>query len=278
MGEVVADVLGRPFQPGERLDADSLSQAEVVLALEDAFGVRLPDDLSVTSVEEAAARVSAARDTTAHGDPLGAHMGRFQGAVVKALDLLLRRPYRLSVRGQDRIPRRGPAVLASNHDSLLDIPFLVIASPRPVWFMAKVELFTGPLASRFFREMGGFPVRRGGYDLRAIRAALDVVRRGRLLGMYPEGTRARHLQAFLPGAAWVALATGAPLVPVGVSGTADAMPRGSKLPRRTNVTVSFGEPLILGTEAEPRARLKRARETTEDLRMEVERLLARPSG
>jgi 1-acyl-sn-glycerol-3-phosphate acyltransferase len=275
---VVADVLGRRVEAGERLDADSLSQAELILALEEAFGIGLPDDLSLTSVEEAAATVSAARPAGPRPDPLGPGFGQRQLALLGLLRPILGRAYRLEVQGAGRVPASGPAVLASNHDSLLDIPFLALSSPRPVWFMAKVELFKGPVASRFFHTTGGFPVRRGGYDLRAVRSALEVIRRGRLLGMYPEGTRAPYLQAFLPGAAWVALVTGVPLVPVGVTGTGQAMPRGSAIPRRTRVTVSFGEPLRPGREERPRARLMRAREITDDLRVEVEKLLASTSG
>jgi 1-acyl-sn-glycerol-3-phosphate acyltransferase len=150
---------------------------------------------------------------------------------------------------------------------------LVVASPRPVWFMAKVELFRGRAASELFHRFGGFPVRRDARDVRAVRSALEVLRRGRVLGMYPEGTRAAHLQPFLPGAAWLSLATGAPIVPVGVSGTAEAMPRGSRLPRRTSVSVRFGPPIEPGSDGDPRARLERAREVTEELRSAVERLL-----
>jgi 1-acyl-sn-glycerol-3-phosphate acyltransferase len=274
---VITEVLGRSFEPGERLDADSLSQAELVLALEEAFGIRLRDDLSLTSVEDADVVVAEARSDGRTTGPLGRGIGEFQYVATGVLRPLLRMAYRLEVRGADRIPS-GPAVLASNHDSLLDIPVLVVAAARPVWFMAKVELFRGPAASWFFHVLGGFPVRRGGYDLRAVRAALEVVRRGRLLGMYPEGTRARHLQAFLPGAAWVALATGAPLVPVAITGTAEALPRGSAVPRRSRVTVAFGEPMRPGKEERPRARLERAREITDHLRTEVEKLLASTSG
>jgi 1-acyl-sn-glycerol-3-phosphate acyltransferase len=229
-------------------------------------------------VEDAAARVSAARHTGPRSDPLGRGFGKRQHAVLGVLRPSLGRAYRLEVRGAERLPASGPAVLASNHDSLLDIPFLALSAPRPVWFMAKVELFKGPVAARLFHATGAFPVRRGGYDLRAVRSALEVIRRGRLLGMYPEGTRAPYLQAFLPGAAWVALATGAPLVPVGVTGTAEAMPRGSAVPRRSRVTVSFGEPMLPGREERPRARLRRAREVTDDLRVEVEKLVASTSG
>jgi 1-acyl-sn-glycerol-3-phosphate acyltransferase len=258
--DIVGEVLGRSYEPGERLDADSLSQAELVLALEDAFHVRLPDDTSLGTVDEAEAVIRSIDGRTGTSpDPLGDGIGRYQDSATRVLMPILRKAYHLAVRGAHLVPRSGPAVLASNHDSLLDIPALVVASPRPVWFMAKVELFRGPVASRFFHELGGFPVRRGGYDLRAIRGARAVLDRGRLLGMYPEGTRGRHLQGFLPGAAWLALGTGAPLVPVAVTGTAEALPRGSAVPRRSEVTVSFGEPLRPGKEEHPRALLARAR-------------------
>jgi 1-acyl-sn-glycerol-3-phosphate acyltransferase len=277
--DIVREVLGRSYEPGERLDADSLSQAELVLALEDAFHMRLPDDTSLGTVDEAEAVIRSIDGRTGTSpNPLGDGIGRYQDSATRVLRPILRKAYHLAVRGAHLVPRSGPAVLASNHDSLLDIPALVVASPRPVWFMAKVELFRGPVASRFFHELGGFPVRRGGYDLRAIRGARAVLDHGRLLGMYPEGTRGRHLQGFLPGAAWLALGTGAPLVPVAVTGTAEALPRGSAVPRRSEVTVSFGEPLRPGKEEHPRARLARAREVTDDLRIEVEKLLVSTTG
>jgi 1-acyl-sn-glycerol-3-phosphate acyltransferase len=274
--EVAEHVLGRSFRPGERLYADSLSQAELILALEDALGIRLPDDVTLGTVDQVVAAVEAAgpKPPRSGGDPRADGMGRFQWAATRVMGPLLSSAYRLRVVGAERVPVAGPAVLASNHDSLLDVPALVVAVPRPVWFMAKVELFRGPLSSRFFHELGGFPVRRGGHDPTAVRTGLSVLERGRLLAMYPEGTRARHLQGFLPGAAWMALATGAPLFPVGVTGTAEALPRGSFVPRRSRITVTIGDPLEPGREERPRARLERAREVTDDLRAEVEKLLA----
>jgi len=270
---VAFEVLGEAPDPKRRLAADSLTQAELALALEDAFDVRLPDNASFATLDQAVAEVSAALGRPpASGPSLPDGIGRHQRVVEAVLGGVLRPVYRLRITGADRVPRTGPVVLASNHDSLLDIPFLVVACPRPVWFMAKVELFRGALATGFFHALGGFPVRRGGSDLRAIRAALEVLRAGRVLGMYPEGTRAPRLQGFLPGAAWAALATGAPLVPVGVRGTAEAMPKGSMFPRRTHVWVAFGEPIEVGVERDPPARLARAREVTGSLRSEVERL------
>jgi 1-acyl-sn-glycerol-3-phosphate acyltransferase len=275
VAEVAATVLDEVPEPDRRVAADSLTQAELALALEEAFGTRLPDDVSLPTLGDAADAVVAALGREVDGAAaLGPGIGRFQGLVQGALSRPLSWAYRLRVEGADHVPPWGPAVLASNHDSLLDIPFLVIATPRPVWFMAKVELFRGRLGSTFFHLMGGFPVRRGGYDLQAVRAVLQVLRSGRLLGMYPEGTRSSRLQAFLPGAAWASLATGAPLVPVGVTGTADALPRGSAMPRRSDVSVRFGPPIEVAREEDPRARLERARTVTDDLRSEIEKLVS----
>lgn len=275
VSRVVTEVLGQAQAPDAALVLDSLATAELAFALEEAFGLRLPDDIRFGTVAEVTAHVARALDRPERRRPaLGEGFGRFHGQAMAVLKPVTTRYYRLSVTGADRGPRTGPAVLAANHDSLIDIPILVAATRRPVWFMAKEELFRGRVASKFLRALGGFPVRRGGPDLEAVRAALEVLRRGRLLGMYPESTRTAELLPFYPGAAWVALATGAPLVPVAIRGTYESMPRGSTIPRRTNVTVRFGEPLRPEREAAPRARLKRAREVTADLRIEVEKLLA----
>jgi 1-acyl-sn-glycerol-3-phosphate acyltransferase len=270
VAEIAVEVLGPQVDATGRLEADSLALVELSLALEERLGVRLPDDGTYETLPEV---VTAVAERGEPPDPLGNGFGRLQWVAEAAFRAPLRRIYRLEVSGAERLSGSGPAILASNHDSLLDIPSLVVASPRPVWFMAKVELFRGRAASELFHRFGGFPVRRDARDVRAVRSALEVLRRGRVLGMYPEGTRAAHLQPFLPGAAWLSLATGAPIVPVGVSGTAEAMPRGSRLPRRTSVSVRFGPPIEPGSDGDPRARLERAREVTEELRSAVERLL-----
>jgi 1-acyl-sn-glycerol-3-phosphate acyltransferase len=275
VSRVVTEVLGDAPAPDAPLVLDSLSTAELAFAMEEAFGLRLPDDIRFGTVAEVTAHVARALDRPKRPrSALGEGFGRFQGSAMAVLRPVTARYYRVSVTGEDRVPQTGPAVLAANHDSLIDIPILVAAARRPVWFMAKEELFRGGVASRSFYALGGFPVRRGGPDLEAVRGALEVLRRGRLLGMYPESTRTADLLPFYPGAAWVALATGTPLVPVAIRGTFASMPRGSTIPKRTNVAVRFGEPLRPGREAGARARLERAREVTADLRVEVEKLLA----
>jgi 1-acyl-sn-glycerol-3-phosphate acyltransferase len=279
LAEVASSVLGRTPEPGSPLGADSLETAELVFALEEEFGVRLPDEARFDTLADASDHVTAARGRQAPETPaLDDGIGHLQWLADALIGRLVTTYYRLETVGAEHVPAEGPAVLATNHDSLLDIPLLAVAVPRRVWFMAKVELFHGTFATWFFHGLGGFPVRRGGDDLRAVRAAIDVVERDQILAMYPEGTRAPHLQPFLPGAAWVALATGAPLFPVAISGTAGAMPKGSRVPRRTEVRVWIDEPMDLGRVADPRTRLGRAREATTELRARVERMLSTPSS
>ncbi len=150
------------------------------------------------------------------------------------------------VKGAKNIPRRGPLVLASNHLNLADPPILTAVMPRRVVWMAKRELFDIPVAGFLYRMFGCIPVRRFEADLRALRKSQDALRRGHVLGMFPEGTRSggRGLQRGEPGTALVAMRTGAPVLPVAIWGT-----EGVKLPshflRRTPVHVAFGEPFHL---------------------------------
>jgi 1-acyl-sn-glycerol-3-phosphate acyltransferase len=275
IAEVVARVTGRrAAEPEEDLALDSLGAAELVLALEEEFDHRLKDDEVPRSIAHALRSLRGAKRRG--GRALRPGIGHLQWLSEAVGGKGLSRFFRLRVEGVDGVPADGAVVLASNHDSLLDIPVLAIASPRKVWFMAKRELFRPGFPTWFFHALGGFPVDRVGPDVEAVRSALEVLDAGRALGMYPEGTRSRDFLPFLPGAAWLALAAGAPLVPVGITGTADAMPSGSRIPRRTPVRVRFGEPRSPGKEDDPRARLERARGVTEELRADVERLLDRP--
>jgi len=166
-------------------------------------------------------------------------------------------------------------VMCMNHQSSLDIPVAVAAAQRPVTFMAKKELFRRPAAARFFLELGGFSVERGAFDLRAVEIALAVLDRGEVLAMYPEGTRRPGvLQPFLPGAAWLALKSGAALLPVAIQGTEWAMPPGRKVPRRIPIRISFAEPIPAEKETEPATRRKEALRLTGEVRAAIEGMLA----
>ena len=139
------------------------------------------------------------------------------------LDWTLTRIYirKFEVVGREHVPLRGPLILASNHLNNADPPMLALAIPRHPTYMAKREMIAWPILGPAFRIFGAFPVRRGEADLSALRVASDLVRGGAMLVMFPEGRRSRTggLTRGHPGTALIALRTGAPILPVAVTGT-----------------------------------------------------------
>ncbi|WP_442879089.1 lysophospholipid acyltransferase family protein [Agromyces sp. CCNWLW203] len=167
---------------------------------------------------------------------------------------LVRLVYRPKITGAEHVPMRGPVILASNHLSFVDSIVIPLASPRPVQFLAKSSYFTGTgfsgwVSRTFFGAIGAVAVERGAGS--QAQEALDAGRRildaGNAFAIYPEGTRSLdgRLYRGRTGVAWLALTTGAKVVPVGLIGTEEIQPVGAKLPRVRPVTVRFGEPLDL---------------------------------
>lgn len=167
-------------------------------------------------------------------------------AVVKPLAaLMMRLLFRLEGHGAHHVPRGGPVLLVSNHSSYLDSPLIGVVAPRPLYFLAKSELFDVPLFGRFIRRLNARPVRRDGSDPAALRAALRILSENRVLLIFPEGTRGEEggLRRAKRGAGMLALLSGAPVVPVFVSGSGRAWPRERRWPRPSKITVMFGPPL-----------------------------------
>jgi 1-acyl-sn-glycerol-3-phosphate acyltransferase len=174
--------------------------------------------------------------------------------------------YRPTITGADRVPKHGPVIFASNHLSFVDSIVIPLAAPRPVQFLAKSHYFTGTglsgwVSRTFFGAIGAVSVERGAGA--QAQAALDQGRRildsGAAFALYPEGTRSLdgRLYRGRTGVAWLALETGATVVPVGLIGTEAIQPVGAKLPRVRPVTVRFGSPLDLsrhGSASSGRAR------------------------
>jgi 1-acyl-sn-glycerol-3-phosphate acyltransferase len=267
---------GRRVEPGAvlaDLGYDSLACADLAVALEDRFGVRLADG-DVTALRTVG-DVTSSVGVSAEGRPrIPPGMGRLQRPVAGIAGWAFKWQARLKVEGREHVPAEGPVIVAANHRSFLDIPLLVVASPRPISFMGKRELFKNPLARWFLHETGGFPVRREISDLRAVDVALACLARGDVLGLYPEGTRNRGegLLPFLNGAAWLAMHTGAPIVPCGITGTEKA-PEGRRTPIRRRVRVAFGPPISPGLEPDPGSRREKAEAITDQLRGAIEQLL-----
>jgi 1-acyl-sn-glycerol-3-phosphate acyltransferase len=124
------------------------------------------------------------------------------------------------VQGGDRVPVSGPILVCGNHQRWLDPVVIACATRRVVFFMAKEELFIKPVTRYAFTWLGAYPVRRGGVDRAAVRKSIDFLRAGQAVGIFPEGTRSRtgRLGPGEPGAAVMALMTGAKVVPVGITG------------------------------------------------------------
>ena len=155
--------------------------------------------------------------------------------------------YRVRMEHRDRLPAKGGYVLAPSHRSMMDIPFAAWLSRRPLRYMGKASLFRIPVAGSFFRSLGGFEVARDGTDRKALRDAMAMLQAGEVLLVYPEGTRQNgpKIQPLQPGAAYLALRAGVPIVPVGVAGTEDILrSHGGKLPRFGHVVMVVGEPIV----------------------------------
>jgi 1-acyl-sn-glycerol-3-phosphate acyltransferase len=154
--------------------------------------------------------------------------------------------WRTRVVGKERLPREGGYVLAPSHRSMMDIPFLTLATPRPIRFMGKVQSFKLPVLGALFRILGGFPVARDGTDRKAIRDAMAMLANGDILAVFPEGTRQRgpKIEPLQPGAAYLALRAGVPVVPVGIAGSEEIFrSHRRRFPAFGRVSVVVGEPL-----------------------------------
>jgi 1-acyl-sn-glycerol-3-phosphate acyltransferase len=156
--------------------------------------------------------------------------------------LIARLAFRLKIEGRDHEPGTGPLIVAGNHASLLDPPLVGMCLRRQGAYMAKDELFSVPLLGAWLRSIGSFPVRRGTADRQAIRRSLELLQRGGVLVIFPEGTRSTdgRLRDPEPGAAMLALRTGVRVLPAAVVNSHRILPKGARWPRFEQVTVRFG--------------------------------------
>ena len=205
-------------------------------------------------------------------------MYRLVDAVISPLARAVWRP---TVEGVDNVPATGPVLLASNHLSFFDSVVIPVIAPRKVVFLAKDDYFNGTgLKGRaqraWFEGLGMVPVDRD--DTRAaldsLDIALEVLGRGEAFGLYPEGTRSRdgRLYRGKVGVAQLALQSGAPIVPVGLIGTDELQPVGSRMPRLAKVTIRFGEPIRVTGEYDGIAPGRARREITDRVMTAIQAL------
>ncbi len=163
--------------------------------------------------------------------------------VVRMLLLLLTR---WRVKGRENVPSQGSLLVVANHLNLADPPLLAVSLGRKAIFMAKEELFRFRLSGYFIHGFGAFPVHRGQLDRKALRQAGQVLGEGLALVMFPEATRSKsaQLQPAFSGSALIALRSGVPILPIGITGT-ERIKGVAWLLHRPEITVNIGHPFHL---------------------------------
>lgn len=168
---------------------------------------------------------------------------RFYFNVRGSAQIFLKSLGRVTVRGAENMPTSGGFMIASNHRAHVDPPYISMLNARQVFYMGKEELFHG-VVGFFVRGLEVFPVRRGEADRAAIRTAVDHIKNGHIVGIFPEGTRSpdRNLRPAEKGFGLIAKMTDCPIVPVAIEGTERVLPKGSIFIHRGNVTMTIGKP------------------------------------
>ncbi len=177
----------------------------------------------------------------------------------------------LRIEGVENVPRQGGVVLACNHPGGMDSFVLGFASPRQVFYMAKRELFNiHPVVSFLLHRIGAFPINRGAHDTVAIEYSVDLLRKGRVLGMFPEGTRNRGkpMRRGKSGAVRIAIDAGVPVVPVAVLGIPHLHRNWYNPFKRTKLSVQFGQPVQF-----PPGTMEDVQEYTTEIMLEVARMM-----
>jgi 1-acyl-sn-glycerol-3-phosphate acyltransferase len=173
--------------------------------------------------------------------------------------------------GLEHLPRRGPAIVISNHTSYMDAILLGSAAPRPIRFVVLQWMYDLLIIRWFYWGMDTIPV-RAGTDARGLRRAVRALAHGRIVGLFPEGTRSHdgRLGGARPGAALLAALSGAPVVPAFIEGAQRVMPVGSKWPKPGRIHVRFGPSLAF-----PEGKKARDRDLLADFAQRMEDAIRR---
>ena len=150
------------------------------------------------------------------------------------------------VKGRENIPEKGPFIIAANHVSYADPVVVGVSCNKiPVTFMAKKELFDVPIFGAWIKAVGCIPIMRHSGDSKPLKKVMQKLKNGGALAIFPEGRRSPdgRLQKAEAGIGLIAMKTGAPIIPVYVSGTDKALPRGKKIARPCKITATIGKPV-----------------------------------
>ena len=172
------------------------------------------------------------------------------GVVYSSARFMMRNALRIfgdwQVEGRECVPPRGGLIVVSNHQSNMDPPLIMASLPRRVYFMAKRGIFNGPIISFLLKAYGTFPLNRDGGDLQAIQWSLKMLDSGQVIGIFPEGTRSPGgMRKGIPGIAMIALKSGAPILPIGMTGTERTGPPWQVATPTGEFRVKIGQPFSL---------------------------------
>ncbi|HLN15726.1 MAG TPA: lysophospholipid acyltransferase family protein [Acidimicrobiales bacterium] len=158
---------------------------------------------------------------------------------------IMRAWFRPRVTGKGEVPAEGPVILAPVHRSFADFGFSPFVTDRKLFFMTKDDMWHSRFLGWLLVNLGSFPVHRESADREALKRAEEVLQRGQVLVLFPEGTRQQGEQVteLLEGAAYLAAKTGATIVPLGIGGSDVSMPKGTKIPKRLRIELVVGEPI-----------------------------------
>ncbi|RMH07510.1 MAG: 1-acyl-sn-glycerol-3-phosphate acyltransferase [Nitrospirae bacterium] len=164
------------------------------------------------------------------------------------VNLVSRLLFHYRTRGDEHIPKTGGVVFAANHASYADIPLLGCGVRRRLWFLGRSTLFPNPLVGWILRSLGWIPLRTDRLDRKALGQAIALVKAGKPVVIFPEGTRTPDgtLQPGKPGIGVIVAETGCPVIPVYIQGTYQVLPLGASCPRLHPVEVRFGKPIDFG--------------------------------
>jgi len=181
---------------------------------------------------------------------------------------------RMSIEGRENLPASGPFILAPTHRSIIDTPVASGVYRRRMRFMGADKWWSNRYFGKLLSALGGFPVSRGSADREALRRCIAVIEGGEPLVLFPEGERKSGLtvRPLFEGAAYVAMKTGVPIVPVGIGGSERVMPKGAKFIYPRKLYVIVGAPLSAPKSDSPKEQRAAARQLTTDLHAEMQRL------
>ena len=155
--------------------------------------------------------------------------------------------FRLRIEGRENLPKEGACIIVANHTSFLDPILICGILPRIIHYMTYAYFYYLPQLHWICKRVYCIPLKKDGKDISALKKALRLLKDGEIVGIFPEGARSEtgKLAKAKPGVALIALKANVPIIPIGIRGAYEALPKGSKFPKPHPITINFGKPFMI---------------------------------